>query len=222
VVNVLLDEPTAISSDFILENPLCTDDNNGWIMAENTAGGSEPYLYSTAGIYEITVEDANGCIVSIEETLINPAPVFVNLGTDTLVTSGTELDIRLVTNSSNPDTIIWTPFEILDTIINFTATVTANNPIELSAMLIDENGCVGNDDILIRVNKDRNVFIPNAISPNFDGINDKFVIHGGVGVEKIRTYDNQMLNDQVLVYVVEILFTDGETEIFKGDVTLMR
>lgn len=265
-VNVLLDEPTAISSDFVLESPLCTDDTNGWIMAKNTVGGSEPYVYSlngsayqvqdsfpnlTAGVYEITVEDANGCTLTSSETLLNPSPVFVNLGRDTLVTSGTELEIVAQTNASNPDTIIWTPFDILDTTYNYTAVLTANNATELSVMITDENGCTGTDDILISVNKNRNVFIPNAISPNFDGINDKFVVFGGVGVAQINmvrifdrwgdmiyengslrlnsndeawdgTYDNQMMNDQVLVYVVEILFTDGEVEIFKGDVTLMR
>ncbi len=30
-----------------------------------------------------------------------------------------------------------------------------------------------------------------------------------------------MLNDQVLVYVVEILFTDGEIGIYKGDLTIV-
>lgn len=121
----------------------------------------------------------------------------------------------------------------------------------MAALVIDENGCEGTDNIIIRVNKVRNVLIPNAISPNFDGINDKFVIYTGVGVaaiNKVAIYDRwgervyfkglfeantntdvwdgthrgELMNDQVLFYVVEVLFTDGEVEIFKGDLTLMR
>ena len=35
-------------------------------------------------------------------------------------------------------------------------------------------------------------------------------------------YKGQPMNPGVFVYYAEVLFKDGETEIFKGDVTLIR
>lgn len=95
------------------------------------------------------------------------------------------------------------------------------------------------------------VFIPNAISPNNDNINDALVIYDHGNVRRIKTfriYDrwgemvyerldfppndpsfgwdgrrkNRLLQPAVYIYYAEIEFTDGETLIKKGDVTLMQ
>ena len=263
---VSLTEPTPITGDINAQDPLCADGNEGWIALTEVGGGAEPYLYGinggplqpldsfpdlTGGEYVLTVEDINGCAAEFVQTLVNPDPIFVDLGEDMLVTSGTELDITALTNVGNVDTLMWEASEVLDTTYNLSAELTANRATTINVMLQDENGCIGTDILQINVSKDRHVYIPNAISPNFDGVNDVFIINGGVGVEAILsvriydrwgeavftnfgqevnsalsawdgTYKGKMMNDQVFVYAVEILFTDGETELFKGDVTLMR
>ena len=54
--------------------------------------------------------------------------------------------------------------------------------------IINESGCVTEDDIQVRVNKDRLIYIPNIFTPNDDGFNDFFMIYGGRGVELVRSF----------------------------------
>ncbi len=45
---------------------------------------------------------------------------------------------------------------------------------EYTLTIIDVNGCTATGDVLVEVDKNRNVYIPNAFSPNGDGPNDEF------------------------------------------------
>ncbi|MFT4759758.1 MAG: gliding motility-associated-like protein [Paraglaciecola sp.] len=121
-----------------------------------------------------------------------------------------------------------------------------------SLAIIDENGCQASDEIFIDVDANRNVFIPNIFSPNDDGRNDIFRIYTGLGVESINyfrvfnrwgspiydmkdiaptpdgtvgwdgLYNGERLNPDVYVYLIEVTFLDGETLLYRGDVTLLR
>jgi gliding motility-associated-like protein len=111
--------------------------------------------------------------------------------------------------------------------------------------------CKAADNVFVTVSKERKVFIPNAITPNGDGANDGLLIFGGLGIREVKSFrvftrtgslvfeqsgfqpndpahawpgdfNGQPLNSGVYVYLVEIEFLDGLTEIFKGDVTLLR
>ena len=63
---------------------------------------------------------------------------------------------------------------------------------EYTFTVIDENGCTATAQVLVEVDKNRNVYIPNVFSPNGDGFNDEFRIFACTGVEDInfvRIYD---------------------------------
>jgi gliding motility-associated-like protein len=94
-------------------------------------------------------------------------------------------------------------------------------------------------------------YVPNAFSPNGDGINDLFYIFGNEEVEAINTlqvysrwgelvfevvdalpndpagawdgtFNGRLMNNTIFVYWAEIRMADGSLELIKGDVTLVR
>jgi gliding motility-associated-like protein len=119
------------------------------------------------------------------------------------------------------------------------------------AVMTDNFGCTLKKDIIVKVDKNRKIFAPTAFSPNEDGQNDRFGIFGGSGTRRILyikvfnrwgsqiftclnpmmhddsagwdgRYNGQLLGSDVFIWIAEIEFEDGEREIFKGDVALMR
>jgi len=116
--------------------------------------------------------------------------------------------------------------------------------------VVDSNGCKASDMRLVIVDKTRYVYIPNIFDPASND-NNIFMIFGGEDVVKIKTFQvfdrwgdmvhefydffpntpssgwdgkvkGQLANPAVFVYYAEILFKDGETVLFKGDVLLQR
>lgn len=112
-------------------------------------------------------------------------------------------------------------------------------------------GCIARDAITIFVDRRKKVFVPNAFSPNGDGFNDRVTVFGGrdvVAVLSFKIFDrwgelvfenanfspndpnlgwdgelnNQPQNSAVFVFLAEVVFIDGTTEVFSGDIVLMK
>ncbi len=218
VVNPATNFPSAI--DPIISPPSCFGDTDGFINIVGVTGGTAPYMYSIDGApfstfqqfsflegdmeYDITIEDADGC--TFETELFVPQPTSL----DIIFNTGLELDyyptnlgdesITLDPTYSIPngaiDTLIWSPIEFL----NCPDSVNCYNPqtdsmlfysTTYSVTMIDTFGCSITREILVEVNKDRPVYIPNAFSPNADGANDFFEIYPGDtdrSVEKVNFF----------------------------------
>ena len=52
----------------------------------------------------------------------------------------------------------------------------------------DVNGCFTIDSVLVHIDKTRKVHLANVFSPNRDGVNDKFQIFTGPGVQNIAFF----------------------------------
>ncbi|MDX1684123.1 MAG: gliding motility-associated C-terminal domain-containing protein, partial [Saprospiraceae bacterium] len=103
----------------------------------------------------------------------------------------------------------------------------------------------------ILVQKERKVFIPNVITANGDRLNDGFTAFGNYFADRINrleiydrwgglifktenipldepvlgwdgTHNGKNVLPGVFAYVIEIQFLDGETDLFYGDVTVLR
>ncbi len=114
----------------------------------------------------------------------------------------------------------------------------------------DEDGCIGTDFLTVFVEKPKVVLVPTGFTPNDDGLNDRLIVHGD-DQTLIRSYqvfdrwgslifsaNNFMANDEangwdgriknqtaangVYVWIVEAEFSDGSSEVFKGQSSLIR
>ncbi len=263
--SVLLESPDSIQFNLSVAHPDCFTDGLGAIAIGQVEGGSEPYRYSlngndwqgnpvfeglTSGNNLIEVEDANGCTAS-SYIFINPyTELTASLGQDASIQYGDSLTFQLLTN---------VPFSLLDSIYwegvdcpgcpNVTVGPIATSTYTVT--VIDTLGCMASDAIQVVVNKDFRYYIPNAFSPNFDGINDHFTIFGGPHLVRILefhifdrwgdpvfsyfnlppndlsfgwdgSYRGKPMNPAVFAYFAVLEFVDGSTEMVKGDVQLMK
>ena len=271
-VDVVGDTP--VGSTLMIDDEFCFGENAGFVSVEAVDGGTAPYLYAlnggalgtentftglAPGSYQILIQDALGC--EFIETFEITTPADLQLGLDALglgvssVPLGQTIQLVTTLNISAADvaSVVWTPAGIADGCADpcLNLTLTPNQTQEYTVTVTDINGCFATAAILIPVDKSRPVFVPNAFSPNHDGINDNLVLFGSQSVDKIKsfmifsrwgetvyqgfnlphsdfdyawdgTYRGKIMDAGVFTWFAEVEFKDGEVEIFAGDVTLIR
>lgn len=265
-----IEAPPELGITFDAVSPVCFGDETGSISLNSISGGAGPYnllLNNVAygpidtlprtitnlgsGDYTIGIEDANGCISDVTAVVQAPLELMVNLGPDTLISFGDSLLISAIHNSPQVDTFIWSPLDYLSTPDQLQTWARPLSSLRYSLYLRDELGCEASDEILIQVQKDRRVYIPNVINPESSTFNDVITVWGGAEVAKVRymrifdrwgellfenknflpsdpqfgwngRYKGEFVDPAVFVYVIEVEYIDGETQVFKGDVTVVR
>lgn len=218
VVEVFPDENQPVGLELEVDHPKCDGDTDGEIQVNKVQGGQGPYLFDfngsgfsaenkfenlAPGSYIITAQDAEGCTV-VTEVKVNPGrKLQIDLGPDQHIDKGESITIkpvisivqdeikslRLTNNEGLRCDTCWTDWLVQpDASSVFVGT------------LVDENGCIAEDKVKVVVRQPRNIYIPNAFSPNGDGNNDQFMVfsQGDVEVIKVmRIFDRW--GDQVFV-----------------------
>ena len=139
--------------------------------------------------------------------------------------------------------------ENCDSCLNPQVTPLISNNYEIT--VIDENGCIASDNIQIIVDRERPFYVPNVFSPNNDGFNDLLLTFGGASVANVKsfrifnrwgeavyeaydfppndvqygwdgTFRGKTMETGVFIYFAEVDFIDGDTEIFKGDIMVIK
>jgi gliding motility-associated-like protein len=129
---------------------------------------NEEYVSNTESVIYVRVYDEYGCDGSDTTFLtVHPLPV-VNLGADTILCEGNELEL----SAGDFAEYVWSTGEYTSQI-----NITTNN-ILVGVMVTDDNGCIGYDTIFIDRCNTSELFrnISNVITPNNDGVNDTWVI----------------------------------------------
>ena len=255
-----------------LEEPGCFGERTCLTVIDAEGGLGSQYTFSVnlgplipldscvnlfAGEYLVTVFDSSGrCSEDTLLAITQPDEIFVDAGPDLEIDLGETTDpISLSIQSSNAiDSIMWSPLNVIDCLTPDCQTIEANPVADmaLNVTVMDENGCMGRDELMIRVNTTRRVVFPNIFTPNGDNNNDVFQVGTGNGVEEVlylRIYDRwgtllfqeenyvpvsvnfggwdgryngSLVNEGVYVVHAAIRFSDNQTESYVRTVTVLH
>ena len=254
-----------LSLNFEVDSLDCSGDNDGAIRITGVNGGNPPYLYSfnkdrflpystfeslSAGNYSIGVRDKYGCYLGSNIVIPDPEEFYITLGQDTSLFLGQSLTVTALANRPIAR-YRWNSTELLGCSDCLTALIQPTLTSTISIVAADEHGCEAEANLQILVRRDRQVYFPNAFSPNGDGANDFFMIYGGEDVVEVKYlrvfnrwgqllyeienfqpnqdpigWDGQFkglpIQTGTYTFTAAVEFFDGETEVFNGQVSLMR
>ena len=158
------------------------------IGVEQAVGGSIPiFVNGLRDSINIVLIDGNGCETDTLIEVTQPMQVSVELPEVVEVQLGDSVRLDPVLIHELPlDSIIWKPSDNLSAFDIANPFVRPLEGQEYTLTITDINGCSGSDNVFVDVDKNRNVYIPNAFTPNADGFNDEFKVFTGVGVQAIN------------------------------------
>ena len=176
--------PLTIVLDSI-RNASCYGANNGIIIVHGT-GGTPPYQYLwsnnattasiaflTANTYTVTVTDANGCSSTFTTTITQPPAIVVHSNiTNASCNYGKDGKIELeVTGGVAPYTYNWSNNTTQPNNVN----IGSGN---YAVTITDNTNCTYTTNFLVKAADIDCILIPDLITPNGDGVNDRFEIKG--------------------------------------------
>lgn len=219
----------------------------GWVFqggtpATSTAQNPGSVCYATPGSYSVQLIVSNGTDAdTISSTITVTALPGVTASADTTIDIGNSVVISATGSGSG--TYLWSPTSGL---ISPNSSSTSATPLSTTAYVIfyTENGCTVTDTVLITVNIVEGIGVPNAFSPNGDGVNDvlsvlgqgivkmNFIVYNRYGQKVFEssdqtqgwdgTFEGKKINGGVFAWYLEYTLISGQNGTLKGNVTLMR
>ena len=182
-----LNEPPVLSSAMaFVTNVSCNGLSDGTATVNPANGGTVPYFYNwsngdsgltadslSTGVTNVTVADINNCMKVIPATIVEPAPIVVTTSAKEISCDGKN-DGRaaaFVSGGIASYLYSWLPSGGNDSVAvnlpdgTYTVTIT------------DMNNCTETAVAIVKLG-DCDLDLPTAFSPNGDGYNDYYIVHG--------------------------------------------
>jgi gliding motility-associated-like protein len=264
-VTVQVDEPVALSvsaSDSICAGErirlTATSTVNNYLWSPSaglsSAAIAAPFASpATTTAYRVVAISSNVCKSDTGYVTVAVGNVpLINAGADRNIANGTVVQLSVTTTATDVRKYTWLPTTGLDCINCTTPKFTADQDITYRVTAETDYGCRGTDEVRIIVFCSKGqLFIPNAFTPNSDGLNDVFYIKGS-GIATIKRlmifnrYGQMVFQRQQspvnapsqgwdgrvngtipsitenFVYVLEVLCKDGQEFSYKGNLLLIR
>ena len=246
-----------------VSNVLCPPLQNGSISL-TVSGGTPSYQYiwsngeTTAmisslpvGTDAVTVTDARGCTLDTSFILINDSAFSVVAVPDTAtIKEGDIIPLaieQIINNGAGTiSRITWTPAASLSCTDCPETQAAPFVTTQYMITVVTDSGCVSTAQPLITVIPQHQIYVPNAFTPNGDGINDYWEAYGykktwifceaqlfdrwgekvfesdDINFQWDGTYKGTFVQPGEYVYLFKVVFLDGYSATSKGTVTVIR
>ncbi len=208
---------------------------------------------STTTYHVIGKDDFNCFADTAEVQVVVGKSTPINIGKDTVLSAGTvyQLNASISGQANDIRKWYWNSPDALSCKTCPSPTVRVTNDAVISCLAINIYGCTSTDTINIKTFcPSTEIFIPNAFTPDGDGINDKLIVQGK-GVKMIRyfrifnrwgevvfeknnflpgdpgyawdgTVRGKPASPDVFVYMCEVICEKGLPTVFKGNVAILK
>lgn len=222
---------------------------NGGTPATSTSANPGPVCYSTPGTYAVTLVATNsfGTSSYSQNITVQTMPTITATGS-TVLEPGQSTTIGAAA-SEGTITWSWTPNnqgDILDCTVS-DCSIADVYPIITTTFLATtttSQGCTASSIVIIFMDYEPHIGVPNSFSPNEDGQNDVLYVKG-IGITEMifrvynrygqmvfeslkqndgwdGTFNGVLENSATFVYTLEYTLVDGTTGKTNGNITLIR
>lgn len=206
----------------------------------NTSVASPVFNPASTTTYSVIASTGVCSVNGSFEIAVAPQPN-VNAGSNVTIAAGQSIQLQA---SADPGTYLWTPSAGLSAVNILNPVASPSVTTTYTLTITNTLNCTNSDEVEVQV-------VPecakpmNAITPNGDGINDKWLVTFGncLSVAKVKvfnrygspvfesdnyqnnwegTYKGKSIPDGTYYYVIEYRQNNGNTIMLKGDLTILR
>jgi gliding motility-associated-like protein len=186
---LIMPAPLTLLPEIVITGAGCITGQNGSIEVRSVANstGTVQYAFNGGslssinewdnllpGNYTIYTEDAAGCRKDTSVTIQQGAPLKTSLPDTIFVTTGSAITLSPeITGSSGTMNYTWSPADGLTCSNCLAPALSATENKAYTFLAEDDRGCRDSAVVFIKLEPQAFAYLPQAFSPNGDGINDR-------------------------------------------------